>query len=262
MSALDFKDIKNGRFYNEDCFDAMREIPDGVIDMVLADLPYGTTACAWDTILPFEKLWQEYWRVSKDNAAIILTASQPFTTALIYSQIDHFKYEWIWDKVNRITGALQSNKRPMKRHENVCVFYKKQPTYNKQHIMKPRIVGGRKHQHGEHVSNQTRIDTEYQRPTTEDVPHNPNSIIHIEGFTNISLHPTQKPVPLFEYFIKTYTNENEIVLDNTAGSGTTAIAAINTNRKWVCIEKEQEYYYKAIERIENHGVKKVEWAVA
>ncbi len=238
----------------------MKDIPDGVIDMVLCDLPYGTTAHKWDSLLPLNKLWEEYYRICKANAAIVLTSSQPFTTTLINSQIENFRYEWIWDKVNRITGALSANKRPMKKHENICVFYKEQPTYNKQFIMKPRLVGGRKHSHGAHVGEgPKRLSEEYQKPTNNDVPHNPVSLISFEGIEDrvgkihANIHPTQKPVALFEYLIKTYTNENELILDNTAGSGTTAIAAINTNRKWVCIEKEKEYYNKAIARIEAHN---------
>lgn len=259
MPALNFKDIRNGRFYNEDCFEAMKEIPDGVIDMVLADLPYGTTAIKWDTVLPFEDLWAEYWRVLKKDGAIALTASQPFTSNLIMSQIKYFKYEWIWRK-NTGSGFARAKYQPIKYHENILTFYKNQPTYNPQKQKrfsvesenrtkyKVQSNGGSEHHKSIEAMEAVQYDSENK---------NPESVIEVKSAPNSlgKIHPTQKPVSLFEYLIKTYTNENEIVLDNTAGSGTTAIAAINTNRKWVCIEKEKDYYDKAIDRIANHGWK-------
>ncbi len=247
-----FKDLKGGRFYNEDCFDAMKEIPDGVIDMILADLPYGTTQCKWDTIIPFGKLWSEYWRVLKNDGAIILTCAFPFTASLCMSQIDQFRYSLVWDKVNKYTGALNANKMPLRRHEDILIFYRKLPTYNKQFRKGKPFVSKQTKGHGEHTQHG---NTGESHTTINDGNHNPCSIIDIKADNKLELglHPTQKPIELFEYLIKTYTNENEIVLDNTAGSGTTAIAAINTNRKWVCIEKEKEYYDKAIERIEAHN---------
>lgn len=243
-----FRDIANGRFYNEDCFDAMREIPDGVIDMILCDLPYGTTQNKWDSVLPLDKLWAEYWRVSKSNAAIVLTAQTPFDKILGVSCIQNLKYEWIWDKIEA-TGHLNAKIQPMKAHENILVFYKEQCNYFP--IMD---TGGKPYKM---VKNQSNASSNYgeQKPITtiNNGERYPRSIRIIEkDFKNKKIHPTQKPVALFEYLIKTYTNENEIVLDNTAGSGTTAIAAINTNRKWVCIEKEKEYYDLAIERVDAH----------
>lgn len=244
---LIFTDIANGRFYNEDCFDAMKEIPDGVIDMILCDLPYGTTAAKWDSVLPLDKLWAEYWRVAKPNAAIILTCMQPFTSQLIISQIDNFKYCWIWDKVNKFTGALNAKIMPMLDYEDVAVFYKNQPIYNPQ-LREGKYIT-------RHTTGNRNTATVGKSNHTPDVGRevdglNPKRILSVEGHTTKkSFHPTQKPVPLFEYFIKTYTNENDLVLDNTAGGGTTAIAAINTNRKWVCIEKEKEYYDTSIKRI-------------
>lgn len=242
-----FTDIKNGRFYNEDCFDAMREIPDGVIDMVLCDLPYGTTQNKWDSVLPLDKLWAEYWRVCKSNAAIVLTAQPPFDKSLGVSQIDFLKYEWIWEK-EKATGHLNAKKQPMKAHENILVFYKEACNYYPQKTegkpYKPNGDASKKDNYG-------KFDA--VREGSEDGSRYPRSV---QFFTheNKPIHPTAKPVALFEYLIKTYTNENELVLDNTAGSGTTAIAAINTNRKWVCIEKDETYYGKAIERISNHVV--------
>jgi site-specific DNA-methyltransferase (adenine-specific) len=244
-----FKDIRNGRFYNEDCFDAMKEIPDGVIDMILCDLPYGTTQNKWDSLLPLDKLWTEYWRICKSNAAIVLTAAQPFTSKLVISQLNYFKYDWIWHKLGKATGHLNSKKQPMRNKEDILVFYKEQCTYNPQMTEGTPYKGGAgsNKQSGNYGYNgDFRNDNEGSR-----FP------LQIQAFNRIERaeHPTQKPVTLFEYLIKTYTNENELILDNTAGSGTTAIAAINTNRKWVCIEKEKEYYDKAIERISNHGWK-------
>lgn len=246
-----FTDIKNGRFYNEDCFYAMKDIPDGVIDMVLADLPYGTTAAKWDSVLPLDKLWAEYYRICKINAAIVLTGMQPFTSQLIMSNVKDFKYCWIWDKVNKFTGALNAKIMPMLDYEDVSVFYRKQPTYNPQLREGSYIT--------RHTTGNRNTATVGKSEHTPDVGRevnglNPKRIIHFNGHsTTKSFHPTSKPIPLFEYLIKTYTNENDIVLDNTAGGGTTAIAAINTNRKWVCIDDNQKYYNTAIERINLHG---------
>lgn len=225
--------------------------------MILCDLPYGTTACSWDTIIPFESLWKTYWRIAKPNAAIVLTASQPFTTALIASQIEQFKYEWIWNK-NIPSGQNLANKRPMKSHENVCVFYKNQPIYNKQPTssrITDRKLGGA---NGKRASSKASVYAGNQTSTGETIHLkenvSPRSVLDINCVPRSTgtLHPTQKPVALFEYLIKTYTNEQDIVLDNCAGSGTTAIAAINTNRKWCCIEQDSNYYAKAIERIKSH----------
>lgn len=240
-----FTDIKNGRFYNEDCFDAMREIPDGVIDMILCDLPYGTTQNKWDSVLPLDKLWAEYWRICKSNAAIVLTAQPPFDKSLGVSQIDFLKYEWIWEKT-AASGHLNAKKQPMKAHENVLVFYKEQCLYN------PQFEEGKAYtqKSGRASSN---YGDQVQVVTENDGKRYPKSVQRFARDKD-RIHPTQKPVKLWEYLIKTYTNEGELVLDNTAGSGTTAIAAINTNRKWVCIEKDETYYGKAIERIINHNV--------
>lgn len=246
-----FKDFPTERFYNEDCFNAMQEIPNGVIDMILCDLPYGTTQCKWDTILSFEKLWNEYWRLIKEDGAIILTANQPFTSNLIMSQINNFKYTWTWDKVNAVRNHLNAKKQPMRIVEDICVFYKNQPTYNP--IMREGNYKSRKYSPGQSEGFGTVTQTDIGREVKELYPMN---LLSIKGHDpNNNWHPTQKPVELFEYLIKTYTNENELILDNTAGSGTTAIAAINTNRKWVCIEKEKEYYNKAIERIQSNSWK-------
>tara|TARA_Y100001973_G_scaffold106643_1_gene186087 strand:+ start:24644 stop:25462 length:819 start_codon:yes stop_codon:yes gene_type:complete len=249
---MQFMDIKNGRFYLGDCLEVMKEIPDGVIDMLLVDLPYGTTACSWDSVIPFDRLWEQYNRICKENAAMVFTASQPFTTALIASNIDNFKYSWVWEK-NNITGFMQAKTKPLKSHEDILVFGRFKTaaqyfkgTYNPQCELKSK--GVKKYSNAraaEHITGNRKSGE-----TKESKSGYPKDIIKInieKGF-----HPTQKPVELFEYLIRTYTNEGDLVLDNTAGSGTTAIAAENTGRKWVCIEQSKEYATKAVERIWNH----------
>lgn len=251
-----FQDIKNGRFYLGDCLEVMKLIPDGCVDMILCDLPYGTTACKWDSIIPFEALWLRYECIIKDKGAIVLTASQPFTTALIHSNIDNFKYEIIWDK-GAVTGFALAKLRPLKVHENVCVFYKKQPTYN------PQKTKGRPNNaqtKGNKLTDEVAIRNGSQpdmKKYISDVSGDkyPISIMYERrGGPSTLVHPTQKPVALFEYLIRTYTNEGELVLDNCAGSGTTAVAAENTGRRWICIEQLQEYADKAVSRIQSHEV--------
>ncbi len=231
-----------------DCLEVMKDIPDKSIDMILCDLPYGTTACKWDTIIPFEPLWEQYKRIIKDNGAIVLTASQPFTSALVMSNIDMFKYELIWHK-NRSGGFVLAKKRPMKYHENILVFYKKQPTYNPQFIEYADSVKQRFKKSGG-VSPQIILKNNIQNIKSSQgfVDYErgkyPESIMKIKGVGNANskhLHPTQKPVALFEYLIKTYTNEGDLVLDNCAGSGTTGVACKNLNRNYILIEKEPEY---------------------
>lgn len=246
----------SGEIWNGDCLELMRFIPDNSIDMILCDLPYGTTACAWDNIIPFEPLWKEYWRISKTNAAIVLTASQPFTSALIASQIERFKYEWIWNK-NIPSGQNLANKRPMKSHENICVFYIDQPIYNKQSTISKitdRKLGGA---NGKRASSKASVYAGNQTSTGEiiELKENvsPRSVLDINCVPRSTgtLHPTQKPVALFEYLIKTYTNEDATVLDNCSGSGTTAVAAHRTRRRSICIEKDMGYYFGSCGRIWN-----------
>ena len=243
--------IKNGNFWLGNCLELMRDIPDGSVDMVLCDLPYGTTACKWDTVIPFEPLWAEYWRVAKPNAAIVLTGSEPFSSFLRLSCIKNYKYDWIWNKVNKFTGSLNAKKMPMVDNETVSVFYKKQCCYN------PQL------RQGSYTTRKTngKRSTATTNPVADKIDVGrkveglqPKRILDIPSHntTKEIFHPTQKPVALFEYLIKTYTNEGETVLDNCAGSGTTAIAAENTNRKWICIEQEPEYYNKACFRVMLH----------
>jgi len=218
--------------------------------MILCDLPYGTTACSWDTIIPFEPLWTQYKRIIKDNGAIVLTASQPFTSALVMSNPELFRYSLVWDKVNRYTGTLLANKQPMKRHEDILIFYKSQPTFNKQ------FREGKPYYRARQVSKgvgQYATNSLIRKPTANNGQHNPCSIIPIKGDNKLDMnkHPTQKPVALFEYLIKTYTNEGDLVLDNCAGSGTTGVAAKNLKRNFILIEKEPKYVEIARERLKS-----------
>jgi site-specific DNA-methyltransferase (adenine-specific) len=240
------------RFLNRviqgDCLEVMRDIPDGSVDMILCDLPYGTTACKWDAVIPFEPLWEQYERIIKDSGAIVLTASQPFTSALIMSNPKIFRYELVWDKVGTSSGVL-AKKQPLKSHENILVFYKKQPTYN------PQMTKGTKWHRGGKSKKTPRIYGEQKTfgkpmPDKSELKY-PKSIVTVSNANRThNVHPTQKPVALFEYLIRTYTNEGEIVLDNCIGSGTTAVAAINTNRQFIGIEREPEYVEIANKRIE------------
>ena len=247
-------DYKDETFWlmKGDCLERMKEIQDHSVDMILCDLPYGTTACAWDSVIPFEPLWEQYKRVIKPNAAIVLTASQPFTSALITSNPSMFKYEWIWVK-DKPSNFAQANRQPLKYHENVCVFYAAQPVYNKQ---MQRREGGGASRYKYPVDNSNRTSdhiTLAAAPKMFDPEwKNPSSVQAIStGRRQDLIHPTQKPVALMEYLIKTYTNEGETVLDNTMGSGTTGVACVNTSRKFIGIEMDDAYFGIAKARILN-----------
>jgi DNA modification methylase len=232
-----------------DCLELMKDIPNGSIDMILCDLPYGTTACKWDTIIPFDKLWEQYERIIKPNGAIVLTASQPFTSALVMSNPKIFKYDFSWDK-KKLSGILNAKKQPLRRHEDILVFYKSLPTYNPQMRYDGKKTGIKYHI----VDSENYRKTEIVNKYADDGSRYPTSIIdNINGVIGNSKeklpHPTQKPIALFEYLIKTYTNENDLVLDNTAGSGTTAMACLNTNRQFIVMEKEQKYYDIILKRV-------------
>lgn len=237
-----------------DCLELMKDIPDKSIDMILCDLPYGTTRNNWDSIISLELLWEQYNRIIKDNGAIVLTAQTPFDKVLGVSNLNLLKYEWIWEK-SRPSGHLNAKKMPLKNHENVLVFYKKLPVYNPQftigspnHIKEGHIrkSNATNNNYG-YFKNTVQISTEQKYPKSIQCfkQQDPNKI----------LHPTQKPVALFEYLIKTYTNEGDLVLDNCAGSGTTAIACLNTNRNYILMEKEQKYFDIINERVEKWLVK-------
>ena len=240
---------KNGMLLHGDCLDWMKEIPVKSIDMVLCDLPYGTTQNKWDTIIPLEKLWDQYKRITKENGIIALTASQPFTSVLVVSNLEMYKHEWIWIK-NRGSNFANTIREPMKEHESVLIFSRGKWTYNKQ--MQERTGAGlARVKYDFNCVSKSKNYREFERPPDKQgelrVPSSWQKF-NIE----VGLHPTQKPVTLFEYLIKTYTNENEIVLDNCSGSGTTAIACENLSRKWICIEEEEEYCQKSVERIKQH----------
>ena len=226
-----------------DCLELMKDISDGSVDMILADLPYGTTACKWDTIIPFDKLWEQYERIIKDNGAIVLTASQPFTSALVMSNPKMFKYCWVWNKA-KAANYVNAKKQPLKIHEDIAVFCKGN-NYNPQ-----KTIGKFRKKGGYTVNREVAVA---QNPTVSfNDTYYPKSILDfsVAGNKDSTLHPTQKPVALFEYLIKTYTNEGDLVLDNVAGSGTTGVACQNTNRKYILIEKEEEYINVIKDRLE------------
>jgi len=237
--------IGNATLYEGECLALMAKLPDASVDMILCDLPYGTTACKWDTVIPFEPLWAQYRRVAKRNAAIVLTASQPFTTALIASNMREFRYCWVWDKVNRYTGALNANRMPLKRHEDIAVFYRSPPAYNKQwREGKPYNAKWRTGSYGGYGKHHA-VDG------SSDGRHNPCSILPIEADNKreMGFHPTQKPVALMEYLIRTYTQEGETVLDNCMGSGTTGVACVNTGRQFIGIELDETHFNTSCGRL-------------
>lgn len=236
--------------YKGDCLEIMKSIPDGSIDAIITDPPYGTTACKWDSVIPFDLMWEQLNRIIKPNGAIVLFGSQPFTSNLITSNLKLFRYEIIWEKTLFSNFAIVK-KQPCKLHENICMFYKKQPTYN------PVMSEGKPY-------------TDKPRKRTMAITNNaiclksaienkgtryPSSVQKFSNGNNGSLHPTQKPVALMEYLIKTYTNENETVLDFTMGSGSTGVACVNTNRNFIGIEKDEKYFEIAEQRIKESKFK-------
>jgi site-specific DNA-methyltransferase (adenine-specific) len=228
---------------NAECLEAMKEIDAKSIDMILCDLPYQMTGCKdWDTIIPFDQLWQHYKRIIRDDGVIALTASQPFTSKLVMSNLDWFRYEWIWRK-NQNSNFQNAKRQPLKVHESVLIFSKKAPRYYPQGLIECNITksNSRTSRRLQHISG--------LKGSTY-VQENTNYPKSIQSFNcERGLHATQKPVALFEYLIKTYTNEGEVVLDNCAGSFTTAVAADNTNRNWICVEKEKEFADVGFERV-------------
>lgn len=236
------------RIYNMDCLEGMKDIESRSIDMILCDLPYGTTACKWDTVIPFELLWEAYERIIKPRGAIVLTASQPFTSALVMSNPKMFKYEWIWEK-DRATLFQHANRMPMKKHENIVVFYKRSPTYNPQFTIGKPYVDRRTTRKGMDGLIVGGCETT-KKPVNNEGKRFPVSTLFIPCEVNRKhLHSTQKPVALFEYLIRTYTNPGDTVLDNCAGSFTTAVACDDTDRNWICMEKEQKYCDIGLNRV-------------
>ena len=229
-------DIRQG-----DCLELIKDIPDKSVDMVLCDLPYGTTRNKWDSVIPLNKLWKQYERIIKDNGAIVLFSQMPFSAELVHSNLKLFKYEWIWEKDNG-TGFLNAKKMPLKIHENILVFYKKLPLYN------PQMRTGFKPykcKQGRHSTNYGAY--EQGHITESNGERYPIDIIKFKK--DSGLHPTQKPVELLEYLIKTYTNEGETILDNCMGSGSTGVACINTNRNFIGYELNEKYFEIAEKRI-------------
>ena len=237
--------VELNTIYNEDCLEGMKKIEDKSIDMILCDLPYGLTASKWDAVIPNDLLWEQYERVIKENGAIVLFGNEPFSSHLRMSNIKSYRYDWKWDKVRGANFATV-NRRPFNSFEDIMVFYKKQPTYNPQfwqgkpYEQKQGYVGEGK---------QTGLSRK-EVVTKSDGRRYPLSIIRFSKGNG--LHPTQKPVPLFEYLIKTYTNEGETVLDNCMGSGTTAIACMNTGRNYIGFELDEDYHKLSEQRISEH----------
>ena len=234
--------IELNRIYNEDCLEGMKRIPDGSVDCIICDLPYGTTACKWDTIIPFEPLWEQYKRVVKTDGAIVLFGSEPFTSLLICSNMKDFKYNWYWQK--RPVNFLNAKHQPLRNTETISVFNAK--SYNPQGLVfQPKI-------------NKRSCSTETNRAhglsNKSEYTNYPTQILSVIGESG--LHPTQKPVALIEYLIKTYTNEGEIILDNCMGSGTTAVAAIRTKRNFIGFELQKEYFDIANKRIKEEQQQK------
>ena len=235
-----------------DCLVEMDKIPDGSVDLILTDPPYGTTACKWDSVIPFEPMWKQLNRIIKANGAIVLFGSEPFSSNLRMSNIKNYKYDWTWDKIS-CTGCFMVKKQPLRAVENVIVFYDKQSMYNPILRDKPKNAI-RKNNIKVKNRSQTHVGGEYLRNEFRTIPVDksyPTNIIRINNYGKgiKRLHPTQKPVALMEYLIKTYTNENETVLDFTMGSGTTGVACVNTNRNFIGIELDDKYFEIAKQRL-------------
>lgn len=240
--------IELNKVYNEDCLEGMKRVPDKSIDMILCDLPYGTTQNNWDSVIPLDELWKHYKRIIKERGAIVLTAQTPFDKVLGMSNLKWLKYELIWEK-SKATGYLNARRMPLKAHENILVFYNKTPKYN------PQMTKGKpyknRHKAGDTGNNYGENKKEYSYEN--EGTRFPRSVLKFDSIkTNEQLHPTQKPVELFEWLIKTFTDEGEIVLDNAMGSGTTAIAALNTNRKYIGFESNIDYFNIINNRIKSH----------
>ena len=235
---MDFDYIEQG-----DCLELMKQIPDGCVDMILCDLPYGTTACKWDTVIPFEPLWEQYNRIIKDHGAIVLFSKQPFTTAPINSNINKLKYVLIWKKDNH-DNPMQAKKRFLNITEDICVFYNRQCTYNPQGLIEVNRIT-KQGKSGSLSDNRVDRTSAYLQKFS----NYPRNILDFKrDLPNV--HPTQKPVALLEYLIKTYTNEGGVVLDNCMGSGSTCVAAVNTGRHYIGFELDPTYFNIACNRLD------------
>ena len=237
-----------------DCLEVMKDIPDGSVDLILCDIPYGTTACKWDSVIPFDKMWEQLKRIRKDNTAILLFGSEPFSSYLRMSNMNEYKYDWIWDK-KRVSNPMMAKKMPLKNYEIISVFYKQQPIYNPQPTKKSTGKGMSNKGHNEtHETETTGSSKLVTRRDYTDVGYPKMLLTEIKVINNLTtdragLHPTQKPIELNEYLIKTYSDEGMTVLDFTMGSGTTGVACLNTNRKFIGIELDESYFNIANERM-------------
>jgi site-specific DNA-methyltransferase (adenine-specific) len=257
LMFLDFDNygLEINHIHNEDCLEGMKKIKDKSIDMILCDLPYGTTDCKWDSIIPLEKLWNEYERIIKDNGAIVLTATQPFASLLINSNLKLFKYDWIWEK-DQGSNFINVKNEPLKKHENVLIFSKgtianksnRRMVYNPQGLVPCEIKKSNtnKRKNGGYLSERENFNDNEYKQTFKNYP---TTILKYQR--DRGLHPTQKPVAMFEYLIRTYTEQGDVVLDNCMGSGTTAIACIQSGRNFIGFENDIEhgYYETAMKRI-------------
>ena len=242
------------KLYNGDCLVEMDKVEDKSVDLILCDLPYGSTQCSWDSIIPFDKLWEQYNRVLKDTGIVVLFSSGLFTIDLINSNRKDFKYKLIWKK-NVPTGMSSAKYRPMKYYEEICVFYKKKGTYNPQ--MKPREgVGKACYNYDHYCGDSNHVSYEKVKKRYDPDWVQPSDILEFNVVPNRNgkVHPTQKPIELLEWLIKTYSNENDLVLDNTMGSGSTGVACINLNRDFIGIEMDKSYFEIAKSRIEGDKV--------
>tara|TARA_R110002074_G_scaffold243265_1_gene415046 strand:- start:464 stop:1255 length:792 start_codon:yes stop_codon:yes gene_type:complete len=236
------------RLYRGDCLEVMKEIESGSIDAIITDPPYGTTACKWDSVIPFEPMWEQLNRIIKPNGAIVLFGSEPFSSALRMSNIKNYKYDWIWEKSN-VVGFANAKKMPLKSMENILTFYKKLPTYNPQNLKKinKKYNNSSSHKKNEEQGKSTLNGGRFKDRYVQEYTNYPRQILKFKNATK-TVHPTQKPILLMEYLIKTYTNECETVLDFTMGSGSTGVACKNTNRNFIGIEKDEKYFKIAEKR--------------
>ncbi len=231
------------RLWQGDCIKLMEKIPTGSVDLLLVDLPYGTTNCKWDSIIPLKDLWEAYNRVVKINGAMLFHCAQPFTSALVMSNPKFFKYEWIWEK-SKATNYLNAKKQPLRAHESIAVFYRKPCTYN------PQMTKGEAYNKGTAKRETNVYGKQVAVEVKSDGERYPRSVQYcVTAEQEGKLHPTQKPLKLIEYFVNTYSNEEDIVLDNTMGSGTTGVACMKLNREFIGIEKDESYYNLAVDRI-------------
>jgi len=246
--------LELNKIHQGDCLELMKQIEDKSIDLILCDLPYGITACKWDCEIDLHKLWDEYKRIIKDTGTIVLTAINPFASKLVMSNLNMFMYEWIWDK-KKISNPMIAKKQPLRQHENILVFYNKNNTYNPQPYLK-KTIGIYGKQIDKHSTDSFGKSTIFKNKGNLNEFGYPRTIINqINVLNNLGkdksgLHPTQKPIALFEYLINTYTNKGDLVLDNCIGSGTTAVACLKTNRNFIGIELSPEYCKIANDRID------------